>query len=116
MEHEQPSGHWTNEKHCHYLDAMESSFVRTMLEERSAGRSTRLDRYIPDSSDSTRDSPSRTWNKHHNSSSSSSSGKGKKDARDDNKRWRRHPTTDDNSVLDQVVPQMSYKGDKGGKD
>ncbi|KAF8379450.1 hypothetical protein HHK36_028886 [Tetracentron sinense] len=55
-------GFWTNEKHVNYLNSMEASFVRTMLENDSrsmltyaADRPPRLNRYLPDSSDSTVD-------------------------------------------------------------
>uniref|UniRef100_A0A2P2KX08 Uncharacterized protein MANES_14G027400 n=1 Tax=Rhizophora mucronata TaxID=61149 RepID=A0A2P2KX08_RHIMU len=44
---------WTNEKHVHFLNSMEASFVRTMLENNT--RWLRLDRYLPDSSESTLD-------------------------------------------------------------
>ncbi|XP_065868610.1 uncharacterized protein [Euphorbia lathyris] len=47
------TGQWTNEKHLHFLNSMEAAFVHTMLEDN--GRSLRLDRYMPDSSESTLD-------------------------------------------------------------
>lgn len=47
------SGPWTNEKHLHYLNAMEAAFVHTMLDNKR--RLPRLDRYLPDTSDSTLD-------------------------------------------------------------
>ncbi|KAI3925829.1 hypothetical protein MKX01_003388, partial [Papaver californicum] len=63
-------GLWTNEKHVNFLNWMEDSFVRTMLDHR-ANNNTRnnnrnnndsrthqllpLDRFLPDSSESTRD-------------------------------------------------------------
>jgi len=50
---------WTNEKHVHFLNTMEASFVRAMLENQGAENPTRhslpLDRYLPDTSDSTLD-------------------------------------------------------------
>lgn len=49
---------WTNEKHLHFLNSMEATFVRTMLE--NNGRHLRLDRYLPDSSESTLDLKSQT--------------------------------------------------------
>lgn len=47
------SGPWTNEKHLHYLNAMEAAFVHKMLDNKR--RLPRLDRYLPDTSDSTLD-------------------------------------------------------------
>ncbi|KAJ8752888.1 hypothetical protein K2173_008623 [Erythroxylum novogranatense] len=44
---------WTNEKHLRFLNSMEASFVSTMLE--SNNRFLPLDRYLPDSSESTMD-------------------------------------------------------------
>ncbi|KAK7391131.1 hypothetical protein VNO78_19520 [Psophocarpus tetragonolobus] len=54
---------WTDEKHLHYLNNMEASFVRTMLHRYAvvSPQPLRLDRYLPDSSESTLDSkPNRT--------------------------------------------------------
>lgn len=45
--------HWTNEKHLHFLNSMEASFVQSMLHNNS--RFPPLDRYLPDTSDSTHD-------------------------------------------------------------
>ncbi|KAK7270506.1 hypothetical protein RIF29_23701 [Crotalaria pallida] len=62
---------WTEEKHVHFLNTMEASFVTTMLHR------YRLDRHLPDTSDSTLDSkpPSSNHNnnKKHAPSSSSDS-------------------------------------------
>ncbi|KAI3432085.1 uncharacterized protein J3R85_007468 [Psidium guajava] len=46
---------WTDEKHLHFLDSLESSFLRTMFVRRSNRPVLRLDRHLPDSSDSTSD-------------------------------------------------------------
>ncbi|KAL4595211.1 hypothetical protein ACB092_12G074700 [Castanea dentata] len=49
---------WTNEKHFHFLNSMEASFVRTMFDNNNYYNNDpilRLDRYLPDSSDSTLD-------------------------------------------------------------
>lgn len=43
---------WTNERHVNFLNSMEASFVRTILQNNV---SAPLDRYIPDSSESTLD-------------------------------------------------------------
>ncbi|KAF9668335.1 hypothetical protein SADUNF_Sadunf15G0118000 [Salix dunnii] len=53
---------WTNEEHLHFLKSMEASFVRTMLENNSP--ILRLDRYLPDSSESTLDLKSQRKKKH----------------------------------------------------
>jgi hypothetical protein len=53
---------WTNEEHLHFLQSMEASFVRTMLE--NNGPLLRLDRYLPDSSESTLDLKSQRKKKH----------------------------------------------------
>ncbi|KAK4838787.1 hypothetical protein QYF36_016412 [Acer negundo] len=60
---------WTDEMHLHFLKSMEASFVHTMLENNNGGRRhLRLDRQLPDSSDSTLDlKKHRTINKHVNS-------------------------------------------------
>lgn len=44
---------WTEEKHVHFLNTMEDSFVRTMLHRY---QHLRLDRHLPDTSESTLDS------------------------------------------------------------
>ncbi|XWS37792.1 hypothetical protein CRYUN_Cryun19dG0075700 [Craigia yunnanensis] len=45
---------WTDEKHVHFLNSMEACFVNTML--KNNGRyNLRLDRHVPDSSESTLD-------------------------------------------------------------
>ncbi|CAL1405010.1 unnamed protein product [Linum trigynum] len=54
-------GNWTNEKHMNFLNSMEATFVRTMLIENNNSSSLhrhhlRLDRYLPDSLESTLDS------------------------------------------------------------
>lgn len=46
---------WTNEKHLQFLSSVEASFVRTMLDGNGGNCLLRLDRYIPDSSESTQD-------------------------------------------------------------
>ncbi|GMH29563.1 hypothetical protein Nepgr_031406 [Nepenthes gracilis] len=49
----QKDGNWTNEKHQLFLRSMEAHFVRTVL--KPSGRIFRLDRYVPDISESTQD-------------------------------------------------------------
>ncbi|MBA0709135.1 hypothetical protein Golax_024195 [Gossypium laxum] len=50
---------WTEEKHVHFLNSMEAWFVRTMLQSNDR-YNLRLDRHLPDSSDSTLDCKPRT--------------------------------------------------------
>lgn len=60
---------WTDEMHVHFLNTMETSFVRTMLNRTYGyGGSThrlRLDRQLPDTSESTLDSKPRNRHKKH---------------------------------------------------
>ncbi|KAF8413123.1 hypothetical protein HHK36_001099 [Tetracentron sinense] len=59
-------GFWTNEKHASFIYSMEASFVQTMLQNDRCSRLTytttprpRLNRYLPDISESTLDSKNR---------------------------------------------------------
>ncbi|KAI3497457.1 hypothetical protein L1887_40070 [Cichorium endivia] len=45
---------WTNERHLHFLNSVEASFVQTMLGSNDQFR--RMDRYLPDHCESTVDS------------------------------------------------------------
>ncbi|KAJ1391070.1 hypothetical protein SESBI_36995 [Sesbania bispinosa] len=56
---------WTDEKHMHFLNTMEASFVRTMLPRYGGFSHLHLDRHLPDTSDSTLDSKPRTSPKKH---------------------------------------------------
>ncbi|KAL7582218.1 uncharacterized protein LOC111901767 [Lactuca sativa] len=47
---------WTNERHLHFLKSLEASFVRTMLENSDDRVFLPMDRYVPDSCESTLDS------------------------------------------------------------
>ncbi|KVI07174.1 uncharacterized protein LOC112510041 [Cynara cardunculus var. scolymus] len=48
---------WTNDRHLHFLKSVEATFVRTVLEDGGGGgRLLRMDRYLPDSCESTLDS------------------------------------------------------------
>ncbi|KAL6321288.1 hypothetical protein AAG906_016322 [Vitis piasezkii] len=103
-----PSGYWTNEKHVQFLNSMEASFVRAMIE--SNGHPLpRLDRYLPDTSDSTLDlktHPTRRFSTPVGSRARSDRGADKKASR---------PLSSQpyNSSQDQVVPQLeSRAGDK----
>ncbi|KAK4790177.1 hypothetical protein SAY86_017481 [Trapa natans] len=58
QEYGSSSSSWTDEKHLKFLDSVEASFVRTMLHGNDSSNHLpllRLDRYMPDSSESTRD-------------------------------------------------------------
>lgn len=47
---------WTNERHLDFLKSVEASFVRTMLENSDDRVFLPMDRYLPDSCESTLDS------------------------------------------------------------
>ncbi|KAK7380273.1 hypothetical protein VNO78_32781 [Psophocarpus tetragonolobus] len=95
---------WTDEKHVHFLNSMEASFVRTMLENKADSNTTRhslpLDRYLPDTSESTLDlkpHPRHRTRKLHAPSDSMGP---------TTRRTRRRSSQPYNSSLDQVVPQV----------
>lgn len=48
-------GQWTNERHVNFLNSMEASFVQSMLQKKGGNGVPPLDRYLPDTSDSTQD-------------------------------------------------------------
>ncbi|XP_045811715.1 uncharacterized protein LOC123905952 [Trifolium pratense] len=127
---------WTDEKHVNYLNTMEASFVRTMFENKNYysssssnlnrqitridhhGQILRLDRNLPDSSESTLDlkpHKRRRTRKYH----APSDLMGPK-----TRRTRRRTSQPFNSSHDQVVPQIeneskgaAYNGesDKGAE-
>ncbi|KAF3433011.1 hypothetical protein FNV43_RR24113 [Rhamnella rubrinervis] len=108
---------WTNEKHVKYLNSMEQSFVRAMFENNinnGGGRVLRLDRYLPDTSESTLDLKPHRSKKYYISDSTCK--RGRRDRRAE-KRSRRvmlsQPLTSSSSQ-DQVVPQFENRrgGDK----
>ncbi|KAJ4706067.1 C5a peptidase [Melia azedarach] len=107
------SGPWTNEKHVHYLNSMEASFVRTMLE--NNGRLLRLDRYLPDTSDSTLDLKTQRRKKHTTSGADIIIGpRSGIDRRRRRQSYHHYPHT---SSQDQVVPQLGDgRGDKDESD
>ncbi|XP_022879024.1 uncharacterized protein LOC111396752 [Olea europaea var. sylvestris] len=90
--------HWTNERHTDFLNSMEASFVRTMFE----GQISRLDRYIPDTTESTQDLGKERRRRY----STSELNRRKKD-----KRTRLLSSQSDISSQDQVVPQVNNKRD-----
>ncbi|XP_010061267.2 uncharacterized protein LOC104448984 [Eucalyptus grandis] len=94
---------WTDEKHLHFLNSLESSFLRAMFVRRSNRPVLRLDRQLPDSCESTCDSaPRRTRNTRTRRDICRSGGPAaaKKPRRS---RHSRNPPCDD----DQVVPQIA---------
>ncbi|CAK7337242.1 unnamed protein product [Dovyalis caffra] len=111
--------HWTNESHLHYLKSMEASFVRTMFE--NNGPVLRLDRYMPDSSESTLDLKSQRRKKHGSPSPVDIFGpsrtrmEGRVDKRS-TRRFSSHHKHYDPSQ-DQVVPQLeNAASDKDDRD
>ncbi|GMN44633.1 hypothetical protein TIFTF001_013834 [Ficus carica] len=103
---------WTDEKHLRYLSSIEASFVRSMLENNGRRHPLRLDRYLPDTSDSTLDSkpPRKTRRLKHDINSEYMSPKGRMEGRLAEKRSRRIRTSQPlNSSQDQVVPQLEIR-------
>ncbi|KAL0548643.1 hypothetical protein IC582_013098 [Cucumis melo] len=90
---------WTNEKHMHFLNSMEASFVRSMFQNRAHRRRLRLDRLLPDTADSTLDSPLNHTKNHPTSGSARMNGRS-------TRRSRRTSSPPYSSTQDQVVPQM----------
>uniref|UniRef100_A0A5B6YV35 Uncharacterized protein n=1 Tax=Davidia involucrata TaxID=16924 RepID=A0A5B6YV35_DAVIN len=99
-----PSGQcWTNERHVNFLNSMEASFVQAMFEN-NGRHHLRLDRYLPDSSESTLDLQKERRRRH----STSDITETKSD-----KKMRRLSSQSYTSSQDQVVPQLgNRRGDK----
>ncbi|KAL2458360.1 Uncharacterized protein Adt_03024 [Abeliophyllum distichum] len=95
--------HWTNEKHTDFLNSMEASFVQTMFE--NNGHISRLDRYIPDTSESTQDLGKERRRRYSTSDVIESNGR-KKD-----KKTRSLSSQSYISSQDQVVPQVKNRRD-----
>ncbi|XP_023552558.1 uncharacterized protein LOC111810184 isoform X1 [Cucurbita pepo subsp. pepo] len=93
---------WTNEKHMHFLNSMEASFVRSMFKNRNHRRLLRLDRHLSDTADSTLDSPHKNRKKHSISVGTRMDGRS-------SRRSRRIPSLPHTSIQDQVVPQMEER-------
>ncbi|KAK4431515.1 hypothetical protein Salat_0913600 [Sesamum alatum] len=96
------SWHWTNERHVHFLNSMEASFVHSMFE--NNGRLPPFDRYLPDTSDSTEDLCKERRRRHSTSDIVGSSGR------------RTEKKTRNLSSQDQVVPQFQNKRNHKDKD
>ncbi|KGN57360.1 uncharacterized protein LOC101217506 [Cucumis sativus] len=93
---------WTNEKHMHFLNSVEASFVRSMFQNRAHRRGLRLDRLLPDTADSTLDSPHNHTKNHPTSGSARINGRS-------TRRSRRISSPPYTSTQDQVVPQMEKR-------
>ncbi|RWR86611.1 hypothetical protein CKAN_01551800 [Cinnamomum micranthum f. kanehirae] len=91
-------GSWTNEKHISFLNWMEASFVKRMLKNDDfVDGDARLDRYLPDSAESTLDFDC------------GRNGKRVHEKRGSDERRRRRDVVRERSSRrdnDQVVPQM----------
>ncbi|KAL1531435.1 hypothetical protein AAHA92_31572 [Salvia divinorum] len=94
--------HWTNEKHLHFLNSMEASFVQSMLQNNS--RFPPLDRYLPDTSDSTLD-----LDKYRSSTSTFHTDNVESSGRRTERKTR--ILACQKSSQDQVVPEFQNKGD-----
>ncbi|KAJ4847449.1 hypothetical protein Tsubulata_046727 [Turnera subulata] len=108
---------WTNEKHVKYLNSMEASFVLTMLENRRRPP-LRLDRLLPDSSESTLDLKSPQYRRN-NHTALEITGRRRRSGLVDDKRTRRlsSPGQCYDPSQDQVVPQLENRtGDKDERD
>ncbi|KAG7986781.1 hypothetical protein I3843_03G098800 [Carya illinoinensis] len=106
------TGSWTNEKHLLFLNTMEASFVRAMFE--SNGRiALRLDRDLPDSSESTLDSKTHRREKHATPVRGA-----RMVCRSDKRARRRVSSRPCKPTPDQVVPQLESKigADKDERD
>ncbi|KAM7499633.1 hypothetical protein LguiA_024047 [Lonicera macranthoides] len=95
----EPSWRWTNERHFHFLNSMEDSFVRTMLQNNTKICLPPLDRYLPDTCDSTVDLQKERRRRH--SASDILDQRAKKD-----KKTRKLLSLSYVSREDQVVPQV----------
>ncbi|KAI4347522.1 hypothetical protein L6164_008331 [Bauhinia variegata] len=105
---------WTDEKHVHFLNAMEASFVLSMFENdkgdgrRRISHRLRLDRPLPDASESTSDLKSHpTTRKRAPSDLMPARG------RIDGRRMMRRLTPPYDSSQDQVVPQLEKDNNEG---
>ncbi|XP_015941398.1 uncharacterized protein LOC107466905 isoform X1 [Arachis duranensis] len=113
---------WTEERHVHFLNTMEASFVRTMLHRNGgdyySGRwqLLRLDRHLPDSSESTLDSEesrnSKMKKKHEASPSDSllTGPRSRTEKRRSMRRRRRSSQLHISSMEEQVVPEIENGG------
>ncbi|XP_025620146.1 uncharacterized protein LOC130950961 isoform X2 [Arachis stenosperma] len=108
---------WTEERHVHFLNTMEASFVRTMLHRNGgdyySGRwqLLRLDRHLPDSSESTLDSEESRNSKMKKKHEGSPSGpRSRTEKRRSMRRRRRSSQLHISSMEEQVVPEIENGG------
>ncbi|XP_020986825.1 uncharacterized protein LOC107466905 isoform X3 [Arachis duranensis] len=108
---------WTEERHVHFLNTMEASFVRTMLHRNGgdyySGRwqLLRLDRHLPDSSESTLDSEESRNSKMKKKHEASPSGpRSRTEKRRSMRRRRRSSQLHISSMEEQVVPEIENGG------
>ncbi|KAI3425391.1 uncharacterized protein J3R85_010302, partial [Psidium guajava] len=113
-----PPETWTDEKHSRFLSSVEASFVRAVFGNENENHSNgdggvlRLDRYLPDCSESTQDLQSQRRKKSTNSSPSDGVGPRRRSDGGQDKRSRKISSqTQRDSPRDQVVPQLAdYQG------
>ncbi|XP_019200216.1 PREDICTED: uncharacterized protein LOC109193842 [Ipomoea nil] len=108
------TSYWTNERHGHFLNSLESSFVRNMFGKQHRDdddEDRRLDRVLPDSAESTLDHGSGNGRGRKHSSTGLQDILRKRG--DTDKATRRPSSKSFTSNQDQVVPQLKYaKEDK----
>ncbi|KAE8705304.1 putative FAD-binding Berberine family protein [Hibiscus syriacus] len=99
---------WTEEKHVTFLNSMEAWFVRTMLDNNDRFN-LRLDRHLPDTSDSTLDCKRNApTTRNHTTSGFTGSNRCRMKVRP-GKRSRRSSSRSLASSEDQVVPQVENR-------
>nr|GMC94441.1 Protein Rev like [Ipomoea batatas] len=107
------TSYWTNERHGHFLNSLEASFVRNMFGKHDVDdeEDRRLDRVLPDSAESTLDLGSGNGRRRGHSSTGLQDILRKRV--DADKATRRPSSKSFTSNQDQVVPQLKYgKEDK----
>ncbi|WCJ36622.1 hypothetical protein M5689_017811 [Euphorbia peplus] len=103
------AGEWTNEKHQQFLNSMEAAFVHTMLEDNV--RPLRLDRYMPDSSESTLDLKSQRSKKQSASGYTNGGRNNRLDRRTKKLSFSDRQSQPSDVSQDQVVPQFEKRSD-----
>ncbi|KAL4575793.1 hypothetical protein LXL04_011879 [Taraxacum kok-saghyz] len=97
---------WTNERHLHFLNSVEASFVQTMLGNNDQFR--RKDRYLPDDCESTLDSKTSSTKRRRRRHSTSDILDSRLRSGPRFRRLPMHPQTQD----DQVVPEIENTKNK----
>ncbi|KAI3519471.1 hypothetical protein L1887_08616 [Cichorium endivia] len=101
---------WTNERHLHFLNSVEASFVQTMLGSNDQFR--RMDRYLPDHCESTVDSKNSSTKRRRRRHSTSDILDSRLRSGPRITRAQIHPPSQD----DQVVPQIEIENTKNKQD